>query len=191
MSKCRNLFFATVCLAFVTSHCLAGPIEDAAKQAETSLADGKFSEAWTSIENARNLVWSAMPLALRNATFVSTQPKGYGIYDIRPNNSYKQGVPLLIYFEPQGYGFGRDGEFYTIDLSIDFDLRSADGESLLKSENVETLKTRSLIHNYELLGTLTYTFTGLPPGEYEVVTTAHDKNTNKQADFSLKFNIIP
>jgi hypothetical protein len=191
MGMYKNLFFAGVCCAVITKHGLAGPIEDNAKQAEIHFSQGKFSEALSSIDAARELVWNAMPLGIRNATFVTSEPAGFGVYDTRGNNTFKPDTPLLIYFESQGYGLGRDGELYTIDFLVDFEVKSVDGESLAKKEGLNLPEIRSRSRNHEFYGSLTYTFTGFPPGEYEVVTTVHDRNSNKQADFPLKFNIVP
>jgi hypothetical protein len=82
-------------------------------------------------------------------------------------------------------------DFNTIEMALDFELKDAAGKSLAKQENFSTWKIRSRYPNKEFMGKLTYDFTGLPVGEYELGTTVHDKNSEKSASFSLKFKVIP
>ena len=59
-----------------------------------------------------------------------------------------------------------------------------------QQQNFGSLTLRSRVPNKEFMAKVTYNFSGLAPGDYEVTTTAHDKNSPKSADFALKFTLV-
>ncbi len=169
----------------------AGEITDAGAAAEQAVTDGDYETAFDQIETARASIWEQAPLTLRNVTFTSGEPAGYGIYEKRPTSEFKSGETLIVYSEPQGFGYGEDGDYSIIDMGLDYELKDATGKSLAKQESFSNWKIRSLYPNKEFMGKLTFSFTGIPVGDYELSTTVHDKNSEKSASFSLKFKIIP
>ena len=123
--------------------------------------------------------------------FVASDPAGFGIYDARDSNEFKLGQVIVIYTEPSGYGYGKDGEISVIDLKLDFEIKNNGGVSLAKQENFASWQLRSRFANKEFMGKITYNFTGLDPGAYEVITTAKDQNSSKTASFAMPFKIVP
>jgi hypothetical protein len=190
MSKTRAALVATL-LLLGANPALAGEITDAGAAAEQAVTDGDYEAAFDSIETAKDSIWEQAPLTLKNVTFTAGEPAGYGIYDKRPTSDFKSGETLIVYSEPQGFGYGSDGDYNTIDMALDYELKDASGKSLAKQENFSNWKIRSLYPNKEFMGKLTFSFTGIPVGDYELSTTVHDKNSEKSASFSLKFKIIP
>ena len=93
-------------------------------------SDGKFDQALAKIDEAKNTIWQASPFVINYATIVSAEPGGFGMYDIRRNNEFKGDEKLVIYFEPSGYTYGRDGDLFVIDLGFDFVLKDSSGTSL-------------------------------------------------------------
>jgi hypothetical protein len=169
----------------------AGEITDAGKAAEQAVTDGDYEAAFESINTARDSIWEQSPLVLRNVNFTAGEPTGYGIYEIRPNNEFKSGEAIVIYTEPRGYGFGEEGDFYVMDMSLDYEVKDVSGKSLAKQENFDSWTLRSRYPNKEFMGKLNYTFSGITPGDYVLSTTVHDKNSEKTASFSIKFKIVP
>jgi hypothetical protein len=167
----------------------AGETLDSAAKAEQLAGEGKFTEALAAIDSAKDSIWKAAPLTFRRALFVASDPQGFGVYDIRDNSVFKRSAPLIIYAEPIGYGYGRDGDLYVIELGLDFTIKSSDGKVAAQQENFGTLSFRSRVPNKEFMAKVTYDFSGLPPGDFEVVTTANDKNSDKSGEFSLKFSL--
>ncbi len=169
----------------------SGEITDAAAKAEALLGEGKFQESLAALDAARDAIWQKAPLTFGKTLFVVSDPGGYGVYDLRDNNEFKPGEQLVIYTEPQGYAHGRDGAIYLLNLKLDFEIKRKAGESLAKQENFSAWTLRSRVANREFMGKVTYNFTGIEPGEYEVVTTVRDQNSAKSGSFAMPFRIVP
>jgi hypothetical protein len=170
---------------------LSGEIADAATKAEALFGEGKYQESLAALDAAREVIWQKAPLTFGKTLFVVSDPGGYGVYDLRDNNEFKPGEPLVIYTEPQGYGHGRDGAMYLLNLKLDFEIRNKAGESLAKQENFSAWALRSRVANKEFMGKVTYNLTGIEPGEYEVITTVRDQNSAKTGSFTMPFKIVP
>jgi hypothetical protein len=189
------LKFRSICIstALLTSICAAsaGEISEAGVTAENLMNAGKFDEALQALETARDVVWNQTPLSFRKTIFVAADPTGFGIYDIRENNEFKSGELLVIYSEPVGFSYGRDGQIFITEMELDFEIKDASGASLAKQENFASWTLRSRVPNKEFMGKIDYNFTGLQPGDYDVVTTVRDKNSEKANSFSMRFKIVP
>ena len=170
---------------------LAGEITDAAAKAETLFSEGKYQESLAALDAAREAIWQKAPLTFGKTLFVVSDPGGYGVYDLRDNNEFKPGEQLVIYTEPQGYAHARDGAIYLLNLKLDFEIRNKAGETLAKQENFSAWTLRSRVANREFMGKVTYNFTGIEPGEYEVITTVRDQNSSKSGSFTMPFKIVP
>ncbi len=190
MSKIQALIISTL-LGLTPLPVYAGQVVDAAQAAEKLASEGKFDDALAKINAARDSIWDDSPLVIHNATTVSADPAGYGIYDIRPNNEFKANEKIIIYTEPTGFAYGRDGDFYVVDLALDFEVKDSTGASLAKQADFSKWTIRSRVPNKEFMGKLDYSFNGIKPGDYEVITTVRDKNADSSAEFSTKFKIVP
>lgn len=190
MAKIHALIFSTL-FGLSPLPVYAGQVADAAIAAEKLADEGKFEEALAKADEAKSLIWDAAPLKIQYYTLVSADPTGFGIYDIRPNIEFKSDEKIVIYTEPTGYAYGRDGDFYVIELALDFDLRDSSGASLGKQADFGKWALRSRVPNKEFMGKLDYAFTGIQPGDYEVITTVRDMNADSSIEFSTKFKIVP
>jgi hypothetical protein len=189
MSKFHTLYISAL-IGFAPLQAYAGPVADAAVAAEKLADEGKFDDALAKINEAKDTIWDASPLIIHNATIVSADPAGYGIYDIRPNNEFKGDEKITIYSEPTGFAYGRDGDFYVVELALDFEIKDGSGASLAKQADFSKWTIRSRVPNKEFMGKLDYSFNGIKPGDYEVITTVRDKNADSSAEFSTKFKIV-
>ena len=189
------LNFRSLCIssAMLISVCpaFAGEISDAGAAAENLTSAGKFDEALQALEKAREVIWNQTPLSFRKTLFVAADPAGFGIYDVRENNEFKSGELLVIYTEPVGFAYSRDGQIFITDMALDFEIKDSSGASLAKQENFASWTLRSRVPNKEFMGKLNYNFTGLQAGDFEVITTVRDKNSQKTNSFSMKFKIVP
>jgi hypothetical protein len=181
---------ALLIVGLVNSPVLAGDISDAGSRAESFLEDGNHAKAMAALNAARETVWNAAPLTINKAVLVAADPKGFGIYDIRDDNRYRAGEDIVIYTEPSGYAYGRDGDLYVIGMTIDFEVRSESGESLASQENIAVWQLRSRVPNKEFMGKVTYSFAGIEPGNYVVETRIRDLNSDKVTSFPTRFVII-
>ncbi len=184
-------FAAAIAAAMVmASPANAGEIVDAAAKAESALAEGRPADALAEIGAARDKVWEAMPLTVAQALFVNARPTGHGGYDARASSTFKLGEEILVYAEPVGYGYRRDGDFYWIDLTVDFEIRTTTGQSLGGQEGFGEFKLRSRYRTKEFHTFLSYAFTGLQAGDYVLVTTLNDTVSGQSASFELPFKAI-
>lgn len=190
MLNYRSLFISSVLLLSICP-AWAGEISDAGANAEQLAGDGKYIEALQALETASDAIWAQSPLTFRKAIFVASDPSGFGIYDIRENAEFKRSEPLLIYTEPVGFAFGRDGQMFVTDMALDFEIRDSSGTSVAKQENFASWTIRSRFPNKEFMGKLNYDFSGLQPGDYSVTTTVRDKNSDKTNSFSMNFKLLP
>jgi hypothetical protein len=174
----------------VSTIALSGEIVDNATKAEQFLSEKKFEDAVKALEEAQGKLWQKAPLMFRRALFTAGEPTGYGLYDLRETNVFKRSEAVIIYAEPLGYSYGRDGSLYIIDLGLDFIIRSPDGKELVKREGFGSLTLRSRFPNKEFFAKVTYDFSGLEPSDYEVTTIAHDKASGKSAEFTLPFKLV-
>jgi hypothetical protein len=181
-----------VCIALLCSlgSVAAGEIADLARDAEAKLQAGKSVEAIGNLQRALRLAHDQSPLVLRKAVFVSERPAGFGIYKERPDNVFKPGVPLIAYVEPVGIGWAKQdgGTFHSL-LTVDFEIRSPDGEILTGKRDFGRFEFTSREQNTEVMTDLTLSLTGAPPGKYVFGVIYHDKTTGKSASVDLPFEI--
>jgi len=114
----------------------AGEIAEAGVLAESELDQHRYVEALTTLESAEDRVWQEAPLAFRKALFVSSRSQGFGLFDVHAGDMFKRVEPIIVYAEPVGYGFRKEGEFNVIDLSVDFEIKTGDGRPVGSQKNV-------------------------------------------------------
>ncbi len=182
--------FAILAILAGSPAALAGEIADKAAEAEQLAARGKFEEAVKALEAAQDGLWAQAPLMFRRALFTAGEPTGYGVYDLRENSVFKRSEKLIIYSEPLGYSFGRNGSLYVIDLALDFIIKDASGKVVAQQEKFGNLTFNSRFPNKEFMAKVTYDFSGLPAGQYTVTTVAHDTASGKSAEFTLPFTLV-
>jgi hypothetical protein len=168
---------------------VAQDIAPKAQEAETLAGQGKFVEAIAALDDAAAALWDRAPLTMRRALWVAEKPSGFGAYEPRENNVFAPGAAMIAYAEPIGFGWRKSGDFWTMNLVIDLSIKSKDGVELLRQAEFQKVEFASRVRIREFMTHLTYTFTGIPPGEYVVDTTLHDTLSGKSGAFSLPFVI--
>ncbi|MGZ9092854.1 MAG: YbjN domain-containing protein [Rhodoplanes sp.] len=164
-----------------------GEIAGKARDAEALAAEGKFAEAVAALDSAAVTLWNKAPLTFRRVLWVAAPPEGFGAYNPRENNIYASGVKMIAYAEPLGFGWSQSGDIFRIELVTDIVVKDKDGKELLRQEKFQTLKIGSRVRNREFMATFSYTFEGIPRGEYIVDTLVRDLVTGKTGTFSLPF----
>ncbi|MBN8939484.1 MAG: hypothetical protein J0H01_08340 [Rhizobiales bacterium] len=166
-------------------------ISAAARRAQEAAGAGRATEALDALDEAAVQIWERMPLTVRRATFVAEEPQGYGVFNPRDSSSFEAGQPLLVYVELNGQGWRRSGDLFRTDLVLDFELRTKDGQALVAQQAFNTIATASRRRNREFFVYLTYSFSGVEPGDYVVRTTVRDRAGSKQTSFDLSFTVKP
>jgi hypothetical protein len=184
-------FMSAACLfaVLIAAPAGAGEIAEAAKKAEELAAAGQHRDAIDTLSNALSTLWAQSPLIVRKAVFVAGEPAGYGIYQPRPDSTFKRAEPLVIYAEPVGYGYTTLNGVNTIELVMDFAVAKRPGAVVAEQKAFGVLKLDSLEKNREFFAKVTYDFSGLPAGDYDVTTTLTDKATAKSSSFTLPFTL--
>ncbi len=75
-------------------------------------------------------------------------------------------------------------------MTLDYEVRSTSGETLASQENFAVWQLRSRVPNKEFMGKITYSFSGIEPGDYVVETRIRDLNSDKSTSFPTRFSII-
>lgn len=172
-----------------SSNAKAGPIVDEAAKAEALIAEGKGVDAVIAMDTAVAKLWDQLPLTFMEAMFVQTRPTAYGVYDRRENSTFTSGEDMIVYMEMAGYEYGREGDFFIIDMTADVEVKTAEGKRLGGQKDFVQLGLRSRIPNREFFGVVVYQFEGLAKGDYIATTTVKDKKSGDEAVFDLPFQI--
>ena len=181
---------AAACLATVLALPVhAGEIADAGATAEALASEGKFDEALAALPEAQAKLWDLSPMFVRQAFFVAAEPGGFGIYDKRANSTFPKAEKLLIYAEPVGFGYNKEGELFVVDIAMDFDILDPSGKSVAAQQNFGSLGLKSQVPNREFFAKITYDFSGLNAGDYTVVTTLNDKVSGESVNITLPFTL--
>ncbi|MCD6363016.1 MAG: hypothetical protein J7M13_03320 [Synergistetes bacterium] len=121
-------------------------------------------------------LWNKSPLLLKKSLLVEDEPQGVGIYTERKNNKFAEGDPIYIYVEPMGYTVIKKGDIYNFGLIADFAILDQDGNHLYEKKNFGRWSMKSRDFNTEFFLFLRYSFTGIKPGKYKIITTLKDMN---------------
>lgn len=159
------------------------------RRAQEAAASGRATEALDALDEAAIAIWERMPLTIRRATFVAEEPQGYGVFNARDSSTFEASQPLLVYAEIAGQGWRRSGDLFRTDLVLDFELKTRDGQPLVAQQAFNTIGTASRRRNREFFIYVTYSFTGIEPGDYVVRTIVRDRAGNKQTSFDLTFTV--
>jgi hypothetical protein len=135
--------------------------------------------------------WSATPLTVRRAIFVSQHPDGFGQYVERADSTFKKGEKLVTYAEPVGFGWKPIGnDNYQFGFKVDFLIKTPDGKVLGGQENFADLSETSHARNREFMVVLTMSLTGAPTGSYLIEYTLRDITGAQSTSFSQPFKIV-
>jgi hypothetical protein len=168
----------------------SGELVSSANTAEGLAAQNKYLDAIDEMSWAVAKLWQWSPLLVRRALFVAGQPGGFAVYDERKDAVFKRDETMVIYAEPVGYGYSFDQGQYSIDLVLDYEVKDKTGKVVAAQVNFGTSSFKSRVQSREFASIITYSFTTLNPGDYEVTTTMTDKATEKTANFTLAFTLI-
>jgi len=172
-------------LISLVSPAQAADIKALLAQASQHVDQGQAIEAAATLRQALVEIWALKPMSIKGAALVEKAATGYGQYQIRSTNTYKPGEPILVYVEPAGYKFNRQGEAYTFGFSANFDILSTDGKVLAGQHGFGNWQFGAREPLFEVFVNLTYNLTGAPAGEYFIETTLIDANGNGQVSFKL------
>ena len=182
---------AVAALALTATPMLAGPLVDAATAIEVKLSAGDFPGALAASRDLYTAVWDQSPgLTFGQALLVAENATGFGVFNPRQNNVFKQGDPILIYCEPYGFGYGAPGAgLFSVNFIVDLQVLDASGNQLANAEGATEYNMTSRHQNREVQANITYSLDGIPVGQYTLITTLRDKNSAKTGAFQTAIEI--
>ena len=148
-------------------------------------AQGRYAEALAALDETAAVLSERAPLTMRRALWVAEPPTGFGRYKPREDNVFASGVKMVIYAEPVGIGWRKSDGLWQSEVAIDVVVRGKDGTALQRVPDFTTLRIASRVRNREVMAQLTYSFSGIPAGEYVVESIMRDKVSGKTGTFSL------
>jgi hypothetical protein len=121
-------------------------------------------------------------------TFVTSEPRGFGIYDEKGSNTFSPGEDIILYIEPIGFEYGTatdgaDETLYTMDFTADFTISDTEGNVLTGQQGLPV--DRIVLPYQEKKLFIPFTITQeepFPPGNYIIAYTIHDTNSGKSFD---------
>jgi len=155
---------------------LAGPLADAAAQAEEKAAAGDAVGAHDIIIGAVADFTMSLPFSVKKAIFVSQKPSAFGAYAERPDSKFPPGEPLVTYIELIGLTWKAIGDGkQQSNFSVDFEIADSKGEVLASQKGFGNFTFTGLVRNQEIFTNLTLDVTGAAPGDYLLRYTINDK----------------
>ncbi len=158
---------------FLASSIMAGnqKVLNLISRAKNQILKGETSKAVKSLELAVMQLKQQLPLKITNVHLCDSI-RGYGDFSPKPSNSFKQGEPLLLYFEVENPGVRKVGNKYGISLSEDARLLNEKGKVLFERKNWTTL--RGLFPTPSIPVYFQNQITGIPKGKYVFEITIND-----------------
>jgi hypothetical protein len=132
---------------------------------------------------------SAAPLGFRRILFVRDVPDGFAAYEPRGNNIFTPDEPLIVYTEPIGVAWTKDGDEYSTKLSVDFEIRSPDGKVLAGQKGFGDFALTAREPPLDFMTHVKLDVTGAAAGSYVLGLTMHDTKSGKSTTADLPFEI--
>jgi hypothetical protein len=163
---------------------LAAPL-DASAQTGTDKSVEDVDKARAAVAEAL----SRAPLSFRRILFVSEVPDGFAAYKPRENAIFAPEEPLIVYTEPIGVEWRKDGDEFSSKLVVDFEIRTPDGKVLAGQRGFGEFTLSAREPPLDYMSHIKLDVTGAPAGSYILGLTIHDANSNKSKSTDLPFEI--
>ncbi len=168
----------------------AGPLADAAREAESKAAAGDSVGAYDTIRDAFGAFSMTLPFSVGKAVFVTEKPKAYGAYAAKPDAVFKPGEMLITYVELIGLNWKPMGDgLEKSSFSVDFEISEAGGKVLASQKKFGEFTFTGLKRNQELFTHLTLDITGAEPGDYVLKYTINDNVSSHFTSFEQTFTV--
>ncbi|GAA0778894.1 hypothetical protein E1180_19405 [Roseibium denhamense] len=160
----------------------------AAAQAQTASV-AEPAAAFSSARSAYVEAWESSGLAFAKALLTETKSNGFGQYSPRADADFAAGDPLYVYAEPVGYAFAQTGTGQSYQLTASYKLLNGSGQVLAEQQNFAEFSGSGRSLQLQLSAGLSFEFSGLPGGEYQLETMFTDTVGQQSASFTLPFTV--
>lgn len=191
----RNHMTRTLSAVFLTAFMLgstpvqAGPFADAAARVEAQAATDVPGAAVAGHEAYADFM-TAQKFQMINATFVTGNPEGFGMYDRRPDAVFRPGEPLIVYCEPVGLAWQKGGRGFQSLFTVDFEVLDTAGKVLGGQKEFGRFGFDSVVRNQEILTRLTLDVDGIEPGDYVLRYIFNDRVSGNQTALVMPFTAV-
>ena len=187
----RLAFCALGLWLLAMSPALTEPTDEANQPAQAA-DQGATDKAIEAINAARAATAEALsnaPLGFRRILFVSEVPEGFAAYKPRADNIFSADEPLIVYTEPIGVTWTKDGDELATNLVVDFEIRLPDGKVIAGQRGFGEFALAAREPPLDFMTHIKLDVTGAPAGAYILGLTMHDNNSGKSTTTDLPFEI--
>jgi hypothetical protein len=132
---------------------------------------------------------SSAPLGFRRILFVRDVPDGFAAYEPRADNIFTPDEPLIVYTEPIGVAWTKDGDEFSTKLMVDFEIRTPDGKVLAGQRGFGEFALSAREPPLDFMTHVKLDVTGAAAGSYVLGLTMHDTKSGKSTAVDLPFEI--
>jgi hypothetical protein len=173
---------------------LAGPSGEGDQQQEQAQTEVEAAteKAIENINAARARTVEALssaPLGFRRILFVREVPEGFAAYEPREDNVFTPDEPLIVYTEPIGATWTKDGDEFSTKLEVDFEIRTPDGKVLAGQRGFGEFALSAREPLLDFMTHVELDVTGAPAGRYILGLTMHDTKSGRSTSKDLPFEV--
>jgi hypothetical protein len=176
--------------ALVAPAALAGPLLDAAAEAERKAAAGDPAGAFEAIHAGMARFSASLPLSVPRALFVTETPTAYRAYSAKKQPIFRSGEPILAYVEVLGLQWQAiDGDLQQAHFTVDLELSDDKGKTLALQKEFGNFTFTAHSPAQEVYTHLTLDVAGAAPGTYILRYTINDVTAERSVPFELPFTL--
>lgn len=186
----RPLAFALVGALLIGTPASAGPLLDAAIEAERLAAQNDASGAFEAMRSGLAAFSQSLPLTVPRALFVTEVPKAYRAYAPKAEPVFLTGEKLITYVEVTGLKWQKSGDTQRQShFTVDLELTDDEGKTLALQKEFGNFTFTSHSDAVEVYTHLTLDVTGAKPGGYVLRYTVNDVLAERSTPFELPFTL--
>lgn len=174
----------------VASPASAGPLLDAAIEAERLAAQNDARGAFEAMRSGLAAFSQSLPLTVPHALFVTDVPKAYRAYTPKAEPVFLAGEKLITYVEVTGLQWQpADGNQRQSHFTVDLELTDDEGKTLALQKEFGNFTFTSHSDAVEVYSHLTLDVAGAKPGGYVLRYTINDVIAERSTPFELPFTL--
>ncbi|MFL0694053.1 MAG: hypothetical protein ACJLUP_18815 [Agrobacterium tumefaciens] len=168
----------------------AGPLLDAAIEAEKLAAQNDAKAAFEAMRSGLAAFSQSLPLTVPRAVFITEVPKAYRAYTAKAEPVYVTGEKLITYVEVAGLKWqpapdNQRQSHFTVDLELTDD----EGKTLALQKEFGNFTFTAHSDAIEVYTHLTLDVDGAKPGAYVLRYTVNDVIAERSTPFELPFTL--
>lgn len=186
----RPLAFALVTALLAAAPAKAGPLLDAAIEAEKLAAQNDAKGAFEAIRSGLAAFTQTLPLTVPRALFITEVPKAYRAYTPKAEPVFVTGEKLITYVEVTGLKWqaAADNQRQS-HFTVDLELTDDEGKTLALQKEFGNFTFTSQSDAIEVYTHLTLDVAGAKPGSYVLRYTVNDVIAERSTPFELPFTL--